>query len=255
MSDIAIADDSPEVLMSESEANNCVSRIQKCAKDLWKSMLAFHNGRGWIALGYTNPESCAKKEFGFSGTHLYRMMAASIVVADIRPRGGFLPTEMQCRTLKKLAPEDRDLAWSAASDMAKESDNSGVVTPDVLRVAITSVSSTKKDTKEEDPKNDPLGPVLSDPVKKALDGSRVFNTLVGQINETLKSIESLSKQNIGQFIRIQEVTAELKNAARHMRHAAPKAPCPYCAQKGCKTCRDAGWVPKGIYDAAPDEMK
>lgn len=61
-------------------------------------------------------------------------------------------------------------------------------------------------------------------------------------------------------INLSQVQADCSNLHRAFRFAKPHAVCPYCQGRGretkdCKCCGGRGWVGKGRFDAAPEEMK
>ena len=59
----------------------------------------------------------------------------------------------------------------------------------------------------------------------------------------------------GRHLSVQQMEVDLINARRAITFAAPYAPCPHCAQKGCKACKNEGWVPRSIFDLKPEGGK
>lgn len=240
----------PEI-MNYDKARKCLDRILAKSESLWTSIIAFHEGQGWQGLGYSSWAECARKEIPRSRTYARRLMEAAEISGSITGAGD-RPSETQCRLLAKVPEDKRQQVWDDATASSQSAKGDEVVTAGAIRTAIVKATS---DGGEPEPQDDATGPELTPAVVMALSEAKVFRELAKRLSETSKLVADLHGLPQGQFLNLQAIQAELTNAKRHIVHASPAGPCPYCAQKGCKTCHDNGWVPKGIWDAAPDEMK
>lgn len=64
------------VMMSESEARECVERIKAGLEDVAAQLAQLHECRGWEALGYRTWGECIKHEFQMSRVHAHRLITA-----------------------------------------------------------------------------------------------------------------------------------------------------------------------------------
>lgn len=90
------------VLMDESEARECVADIHNGLVNIRQRVVDLYNREGWRALGYTSWRHCVAAEFEQSQTHLYRVLNAGQIEAQVSPMGeiGKVPE----RQLRELAP-------------------------------------------------------------------------------------------------------------------------------------------------------
>ena len=68
-------------------------------------------------------------------------------------------------------------------------------------------------------------------------------------------IEKLAETETGQYITTAQITIDLKNVFNALQWAKPHCTCVYCEGEGCKHCQHTGWLCKGLFNAAPDEVK
>lgn len=88
---------------------------------------------------------------------------------------------------------------------------------------------------------------------------------VGEIDELLRSVSSIKSTVIKAIeagdtlfypINKAEFQAECGNLFRALKFAKPHAVCPYCRGKGCKVCKNNGWVGKVVYENyTPEDLK
>jgi hypothetical protein len=106
------------VMMDESEARACVSRIQGHLEGARRELLDLEDREGWRALGYDSWRACVTAEFGQSQAYLYRQLTAAKIEREIDSPIGEIP-ESHLRPLSKLdTPDDRRAALDRANELA-----------------------------------------------------------------------------------------------------------------------------------------
>jgi hypothetical protein len=81
--------------------------------------------------------------------------------------------------------------------------------------------------------------------------------LRGALLELQRKFHTLASNPISVFLNWHQIRADLNNIGYQIFSAKPYATCPYCGGDGerCKICRKCGWVPKGIYERIPGELR
>ena len=123
----------------------------------------------------------------------------------------------------------------------------------------TTTSPTAKDVRaavnkvKTKPKVDPKDPPLVPACVEAREAIVEFKELQADIQKLRKAMKALCDRQVGRWINAQQVDADLKNVWNALKFHRPYGPCPCCAQKGCKACREQGWVPVGVVNNLPPE--
>lgn len=104
-------------LMTETEARECVVKINVQMNSARALLLDLYERRGWVALGYASWRECATAEFEQSQRYLYRQLQAAEIEQRIWPNGqiGAIP-ESQLRPLAALTPMEQPIAWQEANE-------------------------------------------------------------------------------------------------------------------------------------------
>lgn len=111
-------------------------------------------------------------------------------------------------------------------------------------------------TPAEPEQKDQAGRVIEHDELKAVFATRPeFTSLERQISLLKGEIEKLCKQPHARYLHRQEAISHLENARRCLRFATPHAICPYCGGEKCEACKQLGWMPEGVYEAVPSEVK
>ena len=107
------------------------------------------------------------------------------------------------------------------------------------------------------PEKDEAGNVLPESMRDAFAQRQDFRELLSDISR-IKSRVTQAKQDdepILWELSLSSFQAMCDNIRRSLKNALPHAICPYCGGDGCEACKTRGYVGRGIYQAAPAEMK
>lgn len=83
------------------------------------------------------------------------------------------------------------------------------------------------------------------------DELKQWKTKVHALARELNAIDPV----IGAYVNRQQIDSDLKSVAANLRFGIPYAVCPCCKGKKCENCRQAGWVPKEVYERIPESVK
>ena len=184
---------------------------------------------------------------GYKKSWAYEVISASTVANQIP-----ITSTSQARPLLKVPESQREAVWKKATDIAID-EGSGQVTARAVKEAVKQLD-TVAPVVEPDPAPEPTPePVKQDtkyPIKEVIDD------LVAKIQLLSREARSqVTNKPGGHWFDHELFTADLKNAARLLRMAQPAADCPYCGGKGCDTCANLGWLPKGVWDSLPSSVR
>jgi len=238
------------------EANPKFDTIQGCEEVISRNRAAFieagealmairENFAAWgLKDQHGTFEKYCRTKWGFSRQHASRLIQSSEVVSALSPIGDKPKTESQARELARVPEAKRNEVWQEAAETAPDGN---VTANDVRRVVDKALAPA-------DPKSDPGPPPT--PLELAMADEGMLVEIQRQLQALRHDIKELADQPIGQFIRRQQIDADLKNVWSAIKFARPHASCPYCNQDtGCDACKSTGWVPIDIYKAAPEEFK
>jgi len=188
---------------------------------------------------------------GYKKSWAYEVISASTVAAQIP-----ITSTSQARPLLKVPESQREEVWEKAKDIAID-EGSGQVTAKAVAEAVRQLDITEPDpasVPEPEPASEPAAnPVKVDtkyPIKEVIDD------LVAKIQILSRESRSqVTNKPGGHWFDHDQFTSDLKNAARLLRMAQPAADCPYCEGKGCDTCANLGWLPKGVWDSLPSSVR
>ena len=80
-----------------------------------------------------------------------------------------------------------------------------------------------------------------------------------RLRELVKSlavnIDEVHGEAAGRHLPARRLKAAIKAIDKAIADSTPTEVCPYCNGRGCKACRQTGWVPKIVFNAAPQELK
>ena len=137
-------------VMTETEARECVVKINGHMNSARALLLDLYERQGWVALGYASWRECAVAEFEQTQTHLYRQLAAAEIERRISPIGeiGAIP-ETHLRPMAKLTPMEQPIAWQEANERSN-----GKPTARVVNQVVDEMLSPEDDAL--DPPSDPI---------------------------------------------------------------------------------------------------
>lgn len=88
-------------------------------------------------------------------------------------------------------------------------------------------------------------------------GVEVFQKQHAKLHAIKRELQTLAGTPLGSSLRIDQVVADIENAARAVRWAAPFKDCPNQpnCKTGCQTCKGQGWITEEVWDRLPKELK
>jgi hypothetical protein len=109
-------------MMTTNEARGCIDTINHYLDSAHAALLDLYEREGWRALGYDSWRACVVAEFGYSESHLYRLLDAARIERNICANGGDVASvpERTLRPLAKLPPERQPEAYQEALDTAPD---------------------------------------------------------------------------------------------------------------------------------------
>lgn len=102
------------------------------------------------------------------------------------------------------------------------------------------------------PAVDSVGTAIPKKSIPAFERASEFDGINRELTAIAKKIKELAESDVGVFLHLQSIEADIGNAKRAVKFAKPYAVCGYCKGKGCKACKESGWVPKNIYESTPE---
>jgi hypothetical protein len=169
----------------------------------------------------------------------------SKVIGKLLTSGELKATQQQLDALRELPPK----LLKAVEGLAKTGDRD--------LAGMLEAVKPKPEPEPEEPV-DELGVVLPPITRADFGRAREFDEIVRDLQGIKKRIETLAKDAVGKFLPVGPVCSDIENAKRQVKHSRPYSVCVYCKSKpgkGCRACKDGGWIMKGLYDAAPEDMK
>lgn len=108
---------------------------------------------------------------------------------------------------------------------------------------------------EPDPLRDEVGRLVPKALVDLFNERMRFKQITTEITRQWKLVDAMSTSPIGSYLNAQAIDVDLTNARRSIKAATPFAVCPKCKGKGCKACKNLGWMNKQVYDAVPEEFR
>lgn len=184
------------------------------------------------------------------GSNWARKMIRAVEVKEVVP----VENEWQARQLSDLPDEDKVAVFEKAVD--EVGDPARVTGAQLKRIKSTIASEAIAEEAEDD------GEVWEE--KKA--GFRHLvedmQSCVSALNRVSTAIVAIGEQDDGAWLDMDEFKIDMKNIKANIKMATPHDFCPYCKGTGvgedgnpCPACRGLGWVPKSVWESAPDASK
>jgi hypothetical protein len=171
--------------------------------------------------------------------------------------GGVAPTKVQLKTETGKAAEH---AAKLAGTSTRYVEQAKRLPPDQLERVRTGKVSMPAAVKEEAEKRhakDGLGNLVVDSklLSAFTDTADTFDDLMRRISQIKSDIKSLAGTPAGAFLTFTQMEADLNCLRSALKFAKPYAACCYCKARGCKVCRNLGWLGEDLYEQAPRELK
>lgn len=238
----------------QSALDEQVEIIKQCEHEVvtkWKVMAMavkeIHANRLWEA-NYQSFEHCMSTAVGWKKSWAYEMLKAADVLADAP-----ITDASMARYLHALAPEQRMIAWEGAvTEAAPEKP-----TREHVKKSAAMLKGGKDGEIEEDGgggEKESGAPDENEPPSIVPDASE-FDRIVTMLREARNAIEALSEKSAGAFITPAQIVVDLKNVFNALSWAKPHCVCVYCEGEGCKHCQARGWLCKGLFASAPEDLK
>jgi hypothetical protein len=201
-------------------------------------------------------EKYVDQKWGMQKSQAYRLIDASVVSQNLSPMGdknervAEITTERQLRELKDVPVESIEAVVNKAADIAGEK----TITASDIKQAREEVLSEPEpsfevpghnsdqwqdvdDTPEPEPAK-PDTPQSDDP--KALQAP--IQAVATQLNGMLKELKRLSDHTGGEWLDISDLETQIEALKYSIRQSIYWMDCMDCGGKGCKTCRQIGWL-------------
>lgn len=201
-------------------------------------------GQGWRALGYRSLVKCLQDRLGLSRTHSYRLVGTAKVInsspkgdADITAKPP-VPLELNERAKRELLRLPTDQHAGAMAIVTQRASADSTRRP---RASAKLVGAVVAEIIEESAKGDP--------VESALLRAEVFVGLVNDLRSIRTRIVNVAGAPEGGYLDMQACAADLNNVMRTLNFSMPFRGCPACEAKGCKMCKQRGWISAGLFKA------
>lgn len=238
----------------QSELETQVSIIKQCEREVvaqWQVMARavkeIHANRLW-EVGYESFEHCMSHAIGWKKSWAYEMLKAAEVLEDAP-----ITDASMARYLHPLQSQQRQLAWQEAVEVASPEKPTRDDVKKAASLLRGGMENQGGEGGEEDSKES--GAPDPEPIPSIVPPSAEFDMIIALLREARNAIEELSEKPAGAFITPAQIVVDLKNVFNALSWAKPHCVCVYCEGEGCKHCQSRGWLCKGLYASAPEDMK
>jgi len=183
------------------------------------------------------------------GSNWARKMIKAVEVKEVVPD---VENEWQARQLVDLPDEKKVEVFSRAVDEVN----------DPKLVTGTQLNRIKQSVVAEATTPE----VNTEPMAKYQLLTDDYDSCLNALTRVNSIIEGITEQDVGLWLNLDEFRMDLRNLKANIRMAKPHQTCPYCMGAGtmlsfdgneenCKACHTLGWVPKAVWDEAPQQFK
>ena len=201
-------------------------------------------------------EKYVDQKWGMQRAQAYRLIDASVVNQNLSPIGdknervAEIKTESQLRELKDVPAESIEAVVNKAADIAGEK----TITASDIKQAREEVLSEPEPAKEPDAwedVDDTPEPEPSKPEQEQDDGwggdspqalQAPIQAVATQLTAMLKELKRLSDCIGGEWLDITDLETQIGTLKYSIRQSIYWMDCMDCGGKGCKTCRQLGWL-------------
>lgn len=238
----------------QTELDTQVHIIKQCESEVvhnWHVMATavkeIHSKRLW-EINYESFESCMAQAIGWKKSWAYEMLKAAEVLEDAP-----ITDASMARYLHPLQPQQRQLAWQEAVEVASPEKP----TRDDVKKAASLLKGGHKPDEDGGEEEKESGPPDSKDEKQPsiVPPSAEFDRIIAALREVRADIEALGAAPAGSYVGTEQIIVDLRNVFNALQWAKPHCVCIYCDGEGCKHCQHRGWMCKGLYASAPEDMK
>lgn len=241
----------PKVKKAIATAETLAAQLADVGMQEWLACYREIKGeRHWRENGFNSLEDYAEQTWGFTDQRVRQLTATTKSRAAATKDSTQVPTEPHARALQDVPEEKREETLELATDLAKAEGKDKPSATDVAQAVKVAKASHGKE--------------LTPKARDAILGAATFRQLMGDIQRLRQRIKELADDPSGAFLSEDRVDDDLKNAWNALKFATPSKPCCYCETgyakgvkkaDGCKACHDRGWLSRGQYDAAPEDLR
>jgi len=229
---------------------NLENEIQEDLKAIFRigmNLLEIQNNKLWRD-NYKSFEDYCNDRWQ-KGSNWARKMIKAVEVKEIVP----IENEWQARQLTDLPDEDKVVVFDKALD--EVGDPTMVTGSQLKRIKNTYLSEQNAEEHAED----------KDHWESQKTGFKHLiedmDSCITSLNRVNRMIEAIAEQPDGLWVNVDEFRVDMRNLKNNIKMATPHDFCPYCKGTGvgedgkpCPACRGLGWVPKSVWESAPDSL-
>lgn len=200
----------------------------------------------------------------FQRAWAYRLIDQSAVVATLSTRvDKVYITPTGAAALARLPEEQQIAAYQDAVEEAEAAEESLTVERLREKAALYAADNEPPEPVEPEPEEeeevepilDGNGKAVPEDLREVFEQAGEFGSISRDLTDILKRITALAEGSAGAFLELPLCKNDTKNVQSAVKSGKPHAVCTYCDGRGCKACRQAGWVNKTINRNAPAESK
>lgn len=230
-----------QVEIIKAAEREVVSRWQIMAM----AVKSIHARKLW-EMNYESFEHCMSQALGWKKSWAYEMLKAAEVLEDAP-----ITDASMARYLHPLDGEKRLIAWDSAVDAAQPEKP----TREDVKKAAALLRGGNEAGEEPEPQQEESGAPDKEETPSIVPSADEFDAIIATLRDTRSAIEALAEKDAGSFIGLEQIVVDLRNVFNALQWAKPHCVCIYCEGEGCKHCQKKGWMPKGLYASAPENLK
>lgn len=194
--------------------------------EVWRAIGEIKERKLYMQGGYSTWSDYCTEELGMTDRNARRILQASSVAEKYQ-----LPTERATRELLKHPEEDR----AEIVEIAKSRQGGDVTGSMIQDVAweVANPSSTEGTVRPQ---------------------THEFTSIIQAIIQVGQRVNALSEESCSAHLDMGQIRASLKTAHDYVKAGIPTHECYACNGKGCKICKDLGWIPEAVFDRRPTEF-
>lgn len=236
----------------QASLDTLVTVIKCCELDViskWQEMAGavqeIYTRKLWT-VNYESFEHCMQDAIGWKKSWSYEILKAANVLEHAP-----ITDASMARYLHPLVAENRVIAWEAAVQEASPEKP----TREDVKKAVAMLGKSNDGSSDSDESEGEKEPEKQEEVPSIVPPAHEFTRIVTELRELKNAIEALAEDPAGAYISTAQIVVDMKNVFSALKWATPHCVCVYCEGEGCKHCQSRGWMSKGLWDSAPDDMK
>lgn len=236
----------------QSSLDTLVTVIKCCEQDViskWQEMAGavqeIYSRKLWT-VNYESFEHCMQDAIGWKKSWSYEILKAANVLEHAP-----ITDASMARYLHPLVAENRVIAWEAAVQEASPEKP----TREDVKKAVAMLGKSNDGSSDSDESEGEKEPEKQEEVPSIVPPAHEFARITVELRLLKNAIEALAEDPAGAYLGVAQIVVDMKNVFSALKWATPHCVCVYCEGEGCKHCQNRGWMSKGLWDSAPDDMK